>query len=64
MARFQEKIKKMKEDLATKPRNTNALIQLIKSIPGFVDADLHEIDEVDKIRLRADNLIERALQSL
>lgn len=54
-------IKKMREDLAIKIHNIKALHQSIKPILGSVDADQHEIDEVDQIRSCAVYVIEKAL---
>lgn len=46
-------IEQMKEDLKTPIKEALRLHKKIQPIPGSADADQHEIDEVDQLRLRA-----------
>lgn len=50
-------IEQMEEDLKTSAKETLHLHKKIYPIPGLVDADQKEIDEIDEIRLRAINAI-------
>ena len=59
-----ETVGKIKEQMALKIRQTCALHQSIKPIPGTTENDDRLIDEIDQIRLRAVNTIQKTLGSL
>ena len=52
-------VSKIKEDMASKIRQTRALHQSIKPISGTVEEDNRLINEIDQIHLRAVNLIQK-----
>lgn len=61
IADLRDTITRMKENLVSKIQSTKSNHQLLQSIPGSMEADEAEINDVDQICLRALNILEEKL---
>lgn len=57
-------INKMKEDLIIKIQSVKSIHCTMQSIPGTIEANQAEIDEVNQIRMHTLNMVEQEPQSL